>query len=480
MEKIRIYAEKANALLTRRKLVFGAALAAALALVLALYNVSSGPLHNLNDIGGWGNRAAFIGLSAVVHMLALLLCTGLSRCCFARVALRQGILTAGYYILLLGINHKTYVFVNVMLPLIRAMQEGGMAAALEMNSGYSAAALGLLRLLGATPVYPLYMLKLCAIAALLVMVILTMRAAEKRGLGIRTEALLALCVILPQGFMNAACSALMDVMAMALLFSGFALLDSERNSLKVPALALMALACALSSVCLYALPVAAWMLNRRGDGMRLMLLVPAVMAALALPAVLGGAPVLSAAFSYFSGIFSAAPYAAGSPGLMSLVPRALVEEMPQYASFLRHFEALDTVTYAQPHYTHAHFEQMSAGFAMAGLALYMGTAMLSMRMRERKTALSCAMIFVLGALMACPAATSGAWLALDMLCLYAIVAEPKLRLPACMTLFATMCASAYPMAEETMLPMIYAFALCLCALLMLLDVIPMNREEEKA
>ena len=83
----------------------------------------------------------------------------------------------------------------------------------------------------------------------------------------------------------------------------------------------------------------------------------------------------------------------------------------------------------------------------------------------------------LGALLACPNVTSGAWLFVDMLCLYALLGEPKLRLPACMVLFATACSGVYPMTEEVMLPMIYAFALCLGALLMLTGVIPMEREE---
>ena len=468
---------RADAFLTRHRLVFGALLALALSGALALYNVSSGPLRNLNDIGGWSNRAAFIGCSAIVHVLMLLLCTALSRCCFARVALRQLILTAGYYILLLGINHKTYAFTEVMLPLIRAMQEGGIAAGFEMNTGCSVYALLALRGMASTPIYPMYMLKLAAMASLLVISILTMRAAEKHGMGLRAEVLLALCVILPQGFMNAACSALLDVTAVAMLFGGLALLEERRPLFRALSMLLIAMACALSGVCLYALPVVILLMRRNRCDIRLLLIVPAVMLCSALPAVLGGVPVWDALASFFASSFSAAPYAAGSPGLMSLVPRALVEEMPQYAPILSHFDALDTVTHAQQYYTQAHFLQMSAGFVWAGLAAYAGTTMLALRMKGKKTALACVMIFALGALMACPGATAGAWLAADVLCLYAIVAEPKLRLPACMALFATMTSSVYPMTEETMLPMINAFALCLGALLMLLDVIPMNREE---
>lgn len=468
---------RADAFLTRHRSVFGALLALALAGALALYNVSSGPLRNLNDIGGWSNRAAFIGCSAIMHALALMLCTALSRCCFARIALRQLILTAGYYILLLGINHKTYAFSEVMLPLIRTMQEGGIAAALEMNSGYSVYALQMLESLSSTAIYPMYMLKLTAMTALLVISILTMCAAEKSGMGVRAEVLLALCVILPQGFMNAACSALIDVTAVALLFGGFALMDSPKAFTRYMALALVGMACALSGVCLYALPAVILLMHRRGWDFRLLLILPAVMALAALPAVLGGVPTADALVSFFAANFSAAPYASGSPGVMNLVPRALVEEMPQYAPVLSHFESLDMVTHAQQYYTQAHFLQLSSGIVLAGLAAYMGVTMLALRVRAKKTALAGAMVFALGALMTCPGATSGAWLALDMLCLYAILAQPKLRLPACIVLFATMTSSVYPMTEEVMLPMIYAFALCLGALLMLLDVIPMSKEE---
>ena len=45
-------AERLDRALTRHRIVFSALLAAVLAGALALYNVSSGPLHNLNDIGG--------------------------------------------------------------------------------------------------------------------------------------------------------------------------------------------------------------------------------------------------------------------------------------------------------------------------------------------------------------------------------------------------------------------------------------------
>lgn len=73
----------------KHRLLLSAVLAALLTVLLALYNVSSGPLGNLNDIGGWHNRALFIAMSAAVHLSMLLLCAWLSRVGFARTALRQ-------------------------------------------------------------------------------------------------------------------------------------------------------------------------------------------------------------------------------------------------------------------------------------------------------------------------------------------------------------------------------------------------------
>lgn len=476
LASLRARCAAADAFLTRRRMLFGMLLSLLLAGALAVYNVSSGPLSNLNDIGGWSNRALFILLTAAVHGLVLVLCTALSRCSFARVALRQLILTAGYYILQMGINQKTYAFTQVVLPAIRTMQAEGLAAALEMDTGLSAFALLVIRALSSGPVYPMYMLKLMAMASMLVMAVLCMRAAEKNGLGVRTEALLALCMILPQGFMNAACSALTEVTAVTLLFGGFALADNRRKYADVFAGALMGMACALSGVCLYALPAAMIVLRGRRSKLRLLLAVLAVMAVAAAAAVLCGAPLPDTAASFLRANFTAPQYASGSPNLMNLIPRAAVEEMPQYAPILRHFDTLDTVTNAQQYYTQAHFEQMSAGFVLASLALYLGVCALVYRAKDASP-LRRVMTLTLGALICCPNATAGAWLALDVLCLYALLAEPALRLPACLTLFATMTSSAYPMTEEVMLPMVYAFALCLAALCMLLGVIPMGKEK---
>ena len=48
-------------------LIFGFALSLAFGGVVALWNISSGPLHNLNDIGSWNNRLLFILMTAAVQ-----------------------------------------------------------------------------------------------------------------------------------------------------------------------------------------------------------------------------------------------------------------------------------------------------------------------------------------------------------------------------------------------------------------------------
>ena len=51
----------------RHARALGLLLAAVLAALTAVLNVSRGPLSNLNDIGGWTNRMAFIVLAEAAH-----------------------------------------------------------------------------------------------------------------------------------------------------------------------------------------------------------------------------------------------------------------------------------------------------------------------------------------------------------------------------------------------------------------------------
>ena len=143
-----------------RRWLFGGALAVLLCGLVGLLNLSAGALGNLNDIGGWQNRLIFLVMAAGVQGLLLLLVTAVHRGSYARLALRQGIVTAGLYIQLLAINQKTYAFVEVMLPMIRAMDAGGLAAIGDLSTNLSSPALTLLYAVTRGPVYDMYMVKL--------------------------------------------------------------------------------------------------------------------------------------------------------------------------------------------------------------------------------------------------------------------------------------------------------------------------------
>ena len=88
-----------------------------------------------------------------------------------------------------------------------------------------------------------------------------------------------------------------------------------------------------------------------------------------------------------------------------------------------------------------------------------------------------ALALSLVACLICPGATAGVWLLPCVLGLLAIVTEPRLRLPACMVLFATAGAVAYPVTGEILLPMVLAAALCLLSALGLLGLLNGLREE---
>ncbi len=466
-------ARRLDAHLQAHRLLYGGTLALLFALLLALYNVSLGPLRNLNDIGGWENRKLFLMMTAAVHAALLLCCAYGHHGSFARLVLRQSLLTAGMYILILGMNQKTYVYMQTIQPLVHAMDAQGLAAVAQGETVLSAPARTLLYLLTRSPVYDMYSVKLFAIGSYLLLALLAMHAADCTGLGWRADALLALVIILPHGFMNAAASAQPETAACTLLALSLTLLLLGKKPHPLAAMLTFGLAVSISGAALYALGVYGWVLYRREKGLKLWHLLAglALPFALCIPAMVCGMGVGKALGSVLNAIFELPPYASGAPNLLSLLPRASVEEMPQYASILRHVPEVDAITYAQPYYTQAHFQQAARGLSMASLAAYAGVCVLLMKQGcgER---LRSALALTVAALLLCPAATSGAWLFADVLCVYALLSAPKLRLPACMVLFATAGASCYPMTEEVLLPMAVAAALCLGALCILLGLIP--------
>lgn len=460
-EKMLQAVRKLDAALTRHKNIWGLMLAAMLSGLMALYNVSSGPLSNLNDIGGWSNRFLMIALTAVMMMLVLSCAVLLHKRSFSRLALRELILTAGMMILLLGINQKTFVYSKQVQPIVRLMDETGLAAMAGAKTNLSAPALTLLYLVTRGPIYDMYLVKLLCIAAFMGLGLLAVHAADERGWGIRAEALLTLCLILPQGFLSAGCAAQLEIVSALLLGISLTLLAQKRHPLAC-ALTFGA-AFALCGAALYALPFYLF-----GDKK----LKPAHLAAalglalaLCVPAVIGGVPAGEAFSSLVRANLALPEYAAGVPNAMSIISRAPVEEMPQYF-LLRQIPALDTVTNFPEYFTQAHYAVLVHGVTLAALAAYVGLCAVKLPPMRRAFMLAVAAMFV------CPGAGAGFFLALAVLCVYVIFAEPELRIPACLVLFATAGGLAYPVTQEVLLPLAAGVGLVGAALCMTLGILP--------
>ena len=459
--------------LDRHALILGLLLGALLSAALAVYNVSGGPLSNLNDIGGWRNRMIFIVMTALVQMMVLTAAALMGPRSFARLALRQLLVTAGLLILLLAINHKSYLFVNQLLPFIRQMDAAGLSAIGEMQLNLSAPAATALYLLTRGPIYDMYTVKLACAACFLLLALLAARAADRRNWGLRSEALLLLCLILPQGFLMAGSAPQIDVFSALLLAASLELLDEKHP---LAGLLLYGAAAAFSGAALYALPLVALLFKRSGAKPLHAALAVALPLAACLPAVMSGVPALKALGSLFAANFAVPEYASGVPNLMSAFPRAAMEEMPEYA-LIQAFPEIDAVTNAPVVYTQAHFELLMRGLTIAALAMFVGLCAWLKR-DQTSSALRKTLMLALGAMLLCPGAGMGAWLPLCMLCLAAILKEPEMRLPACMVLFATAGGCCYPATGETLLRPVYAFALCAAALFMLLGVIPGAKRQE--
>lgn len=447
----------------------GVLLALGIAGATALWNVSGGPLCNLNDIGGWGNRLIFLVMAAAAEALVLMTAAVWHRGGIARLLLRQGMLALTFVMSLLAINQKTYFYVQQVQPLVRAMDEGGLGA----MAGYSLLSVPmrtLLYLVTRGPVYDMYPAKLFAIVCFQMLCLTLLRLTEEEMPGGQGDALLALCLILPQGFLSAACAAQPESAALLLLAAAW----MTRRRRIAPAVC-FALACALSGLCLFAVP---WMLKEKKEKERLRFAGVSLLVWLLamLPALLAGVPAREALASPFAAILGVPPYASGSPNLMGLFPRAAVSEMPEYF-LLQRVPALDLETNATPFYTARHFELLMRGLALTGL----GGICCSLAWCEKKKigGPQGALLLIVSVLFWTPGASMAAWLAADLLCMAAILHSREMRLPACLILFATAAGCCYPVTEETLLRPAFASMLILIALGMLAGIFPTpGRKEE--
>ena len=446
----------------------------------AVMNVFMGPLFNLNDIGSFRVRVLFIALAAAVYGLLLLLAAGSAGGKILRMLLRQGIVTAGFVILLLGINQKTYFYNQNLLPLIRAMDKDGLSAMAGWATNLSAPAVTLLYLITRGPVYEMYMVKLLCVGCFMGFALLVLYVADRKNMGIRAEAIFSLFVILPVGFLSAGCTPLLDTVCLALLASSLLLAFAQKEChwMKRAAALCYGLALSMSGLALYALPVfvcLAWKKRMTNMQLAAALVLPVLFC---LPAIFAGVPAAQALLSLVRANFALPEYAAGAPGFMSLIPRALVEEMP-IDMWMRHLPEVDALTNAQPYYTQAHFESAALGLAFAGAAVYGGVFAYLMKQNEL-SGISRVFALVLTALIVCPGATNAAWIAAAGVGLFAAFEERRLRLPAGMVIFAASSTAVYPMVEMTYLPMAAAFALCLCALLIAMDILPTTLKLEES
>lgn len=454
-------------------LLFGALLSLGLSGIVAVWNIASGPLHNLNDIGSWHNRLLFIAMTAAVQAALHLLLTVLYRGGYARLLLRHATLLAGFVIALLAINQKTYAFVEQMLPLVRQMDAQGLAAIGGMKTNLSSSALTLVYMLTRGPIYDMYLVKLACIAAFLALCVMALYMADKSMPGIRAEVFFAFCLILPQGFMSAACAAQMDVIAVALLAASWLMILGEKPHAWI-GMVLYAMAAAVSGVCLYALPVyAAFLLRGRIKGVQ-MLTALALLVVMQTPAILAGQDALSALTSPLRSVIGVPEYAAGAPNIMNLFPRAAMEEMPEYF-LISNLPAIDPITNASPYYTSTHFDTLMRGVALMGIAAY---ALIWQQILAKPIGqMVKAFAALLGALLVAPGASAGMWIAVSVMALWVMMNVPSYRISACLILFATAGAAAYPVTGEVLLPMIIAMLLCLLALFDLLGMFDANKKE---
>ncbi len=463
-----------DARLSRHRILCAAAVALALSALCCAYNLTGGPLSNLNDIGGWRPRLAFTLLTAAAQGLLLLLCALLCREGALRAALRQAIVTAGFMMMLLAINQKSYAYTQTVQPIVRAMDGGGLAAGL--NGTLSAPAATLLYLVTRGPIYDMYLAKLFAIACAVLLALLAARAAEAMGASARAEAALTLCLILPQGFMSAACCADGAIASALLLGASLLALRGANGREGRPLLSALLFggAVALHGAALCALPL--YLLRVYKRRMRPKHLAAALLplAAGCLPAILCGMSAPRALLSPLRAFTCAPAFASGAPGLFDLFPRALVEEM-EGAPMLARLPEIDAVTNAAPYYTQAHWQIAMRGLSVLAPALLLGAWALALRARgasplQRTLALAAASLF------ACPGASAGAWVGVAALCVLAILLEPGLRPPACVLLFATAGAAVYPLTGETLLPPLVAMGIAFVSILSLLGVLPCRPE----
>ena len=370
--------------------------------------------------------------------------------------------------------------------MIRQMDSGGLSIIGTFDTNLSVPMLMLEYILTRGPIYDMYLAKLFVIACYELLCLCIAGIVGERHDGWSAEAVLCLSLILPQGFLSAACAAQMDVFAFLLAVLSWKAIMQGNRKVGYAVFGIAASLCGVLWFCLPILeigdggagyiktirqdedgPTAILTAEKPSNRLRQICIVPVAAVLCCLPAVIFGCPIGTALGSLFRCV-SALPVAgAGVPSLVSYLPRALVEEMPQYA-FLRPIAELDTVTWAAENYTVHHFEILMHGLSFTNLAVYMG--LMAYAVLKNEYGVHRWMTGLLIALMCMTSVNMGAWMLISILCIAGIVIEPDVRVPAVLLLFATAGGSVYPVAGEVMLSPALQNTLCLIALGMLLGL----------
>ena len=174
-------------------------------------------------------------------------------------------------------------------------------------------------------------------------------------------------------------------------------------------------------------------------------------------------------FSLFSCMTSLPVAGSGVPGLVSFFPRAVMEEIPEYA-YLRAVPALDMVSLSADNYKEIHYAILMHGISFANLAIYIGLS--AYELKQRGSMICKILTLLLIAFICASSVTMGAWQIVSVLCVFAMVFEPVLRIPCGIILFATAGGCAYPVAGEIMIKPVYICILCIIAIGMLMELWP--------
>ena len=433
-------------------------------------NLLGGPLYNLNDMHTWQNRMLFTGMATFMHFSLLFFLVLESHKDIGHLLIRELTVTISLLIFFMAMNQKTFAYNFQIQPIVRAMDTRALTAIPEYRSGHSVPALTLYYLLTRGPIYDMYLAKLFCIGCYELLCISAAHIVrELPELSNRNkwlpECAMALALILPQGFLSAACAAQIEVAGVLLSVLAYILLERGNK-------AGLILYGAGASVCTglwLLIPIVSLFYKKWNLKIAdiLMMVIAAVVCCI--PGAVAGSG-WKAFSSLFSCLFEIPVAGSGVPSLVSFFPRAVLEEMPEYA-YLRALPELDLITFAADNYKAPDYEILMHGLAFACLAVYMGMTAYLIR-EKRNERVTFILSLILTAFICAPCLTMGAWQLITVLCIFVIVYVPELRIPCAVVLFITAGGCGYPVTGEVMIKPVYISLIGLVALGMLLGFWP--------